>query len=203
MLAVSDGIIIGSDSAYDALVSKLYSDDKTIRTVGRIWANTIFSLRRSDITGWIYAFTEIDSAVNNLNYYPPIDALTDVDTLNTWIASSPTYLSKWQAYNQRMQNIFPDDAIRPQHCSILVSKDCGESWEILYAPYIGSVVAGGFRTTGQFRNGECLTGFYANVGGALKVVRPKIISEGKHSYSPSGIDLSGEIFIRCNTSNFV
>lgn len=203
MIAVNDGIIIGSDIAYECIMSKLYADDSTIKTTAKFWANTVFAIRRSDITGWLYAFTKIDSAVNNDNYMPPIGALTNNATLETWIESNPTYLSSWLAYHNDVKDIYPDDAIRPQHCGILISKDDGETWEVLYRYYTTSFGANGFVTTGYFKNGECLTGLFVNSGNGMQVQNPIIISEHLHQNASNVLNLEGEIFIRTNSSNIV
>ena len=203
MIAVKDGVIIGSDGAYDCQLSKLYSDDKTVKTVGSFWANTIFAIRKSDVTGWIYAFTKIDSSVNVTSYMPPIAAITDESALTTWIASAPSQLANWQRYHNRVKDYYPDDSIRPQHCGILISKDNGETWEALYYKFVTSIGPSGFVTTGYFRNGECLSGLFENTGNGMAVVNPIIISEGKHKYGANGLTLDGEILIRTNTSDNV
>ena len=204
MIAVKDGVIIGSDGAYDCRLSKLYSDDKTVKTVGSFWANTIFAIRKSDVTGWLYAFTKIDSSVNDtVSYMPPIAAITDESALATWIASAPSQLANWQGYHNRVKDYYPDDAIRPQHCGILISKDNGETWEALYYKFVTSNGPSGFVTTGYFRNGECLSGLFENTGNGMAVVNPIIISEGKHKYGANGLALDGEILIRTNTSDNV
>ena len=202
MIAVDDGILIGSDGAYDCQISKLYSDDKTIRTVANFWANTVFAIRKSDLTGWLYAFTKIDSSVNSLSYMPPISALDDKASLEEWIASTPRYLVEWQRYNKKMEKVFPEDAIRPQHCGIFVSKDKGETWDILHREYVGSYGASGYWTTGYFRNGECLTGFFKRTN-KWEVMNPHVISEGKHNITDDGVKLESDNFIRTNWTNLV
>ncbi len=198
MLAVPDGIIIGSDSAYSLIMSKLYRDTK-VDTKGRFWANTCFGIRRSDVTGWIYAFGKIDSSVNSTDYMPPIGAITDPVELQTWINSSPTHLAEWQAYNNDVKGIYPDDAIRPQHYAVIRSKDNGETWECVYRGPVSSAAANGIWCIGYFRNGECLAGRI--VGNS--VIQPIIISEGKHKYGANGLNLDGEILVRTNTSDDV
>ena len=179
MLAVSDGVIIGSDGAYELTMSKLLPDDKTIKTCGRVWANTCFGIRRSDVTGWIYAFGKIDSSVNSTSYMPPVEALSSVDALNAWKSTNPTKLQEWITYNNRVKTLYPNDAIRPQHFCILVSKDEGESWEVAYREQCDSTTANGIWTVGYFRNGECLCGRFVN--GVVQ--KPLVISDGKHCYN--------------------
>lgn len=196
MIAVQDGILIGSDGAYHCDIDMLMSDDKTHKKVSRIWANTIFAIRQSDLTGYLYAFTKIDSSVNVLTYYPPIEAIEDEGALESWKESQePSVVSLWEDYNNTTKDFYPKDCIRPQHCSILISKDFGKTWEVLYRVFTGSQNAAGFWTAGYFYNGECLTGF---VGNDQKFKKPIIISEGKHQYKNGNIDLSTEIFSKTN-----
>lgn len=199
LLAVPDGLLVGSDGAYACIFSKVYADGK-VQTKGKIWAGTVFGIRRSDVSHAIYAFTKIDSSVNSTGYYPPVAAITDPSALQDWKESSPSNLAAWTRYNTWAASRYPEDAIRPQHAAILVSYDEGESWSILHRFTTGSGGAFGFWTVGQFRNGECLAGF---VGSSYAFVKPKVISEGKHKYGASGIDLDGEIFIKLNTSSVI
>jgi len=99
-----------------------------------------------------------------------------------------------------MINSYPDDAIIPTHYAILVSKNGGDKFEVLKK--FSSTASGpdGFWTVGQFINGELLVGYYTTDGGYKN---PIIISEGKHKYVSGGCDLSGEIFVRTNSSNIV
>lgn len=200
MLPTPSGIIIGSDGAYNLFIDVLENDDTTHYNVFTGWANTVFALRLSDITGFVYAFTKIDSAVNNVNYYPPISALTDPSAITTWQNSVPAAtFDAWSNYRNSVLSEYPDDAIRPQHYAILVSRNGGNTWEVLRRWKCPSNGAYGFITTGQFLNGECITGLYNELG----FVNPIIISEGKHKYISGGCDLDGEIFVRTNASSTV
>ena len=197
MLATEYGIFIGSDGAYNCDIDILYPDDTTHKKVYQGWANTVFAIRQSDVTGILYAFTKIDSSVNSLAYYPPVAALTDPDEITAWLASEDaTHKADWQAYYDSVIDIYPDDAIRPQHYSIIASRDGGMTWSPVKAFSCASTAANGCWTTGFFINGECLTGRMEN-GTSIK---PVIISEGKHKYVSGGCDLSGEIFVRTNTN---
>ena len=200
MLPTPSGIIIGSDGAYNLFIDVLKNDDTTHYNVFTGWANTVFALRLSDLTGFFYAFTKIDSAVNNVNYYPPISALTDPSAITTWQNSVPAAtFDAWSNYRNSVLSEYPDDAIRPQHYAILVSRNGGNTWEVLRRWKCPSNGAYGFITTGQFLNGECITGLYNELG----FVNPIIISEGKHKYISGGCDLDGEIFVRTNASSTV
>ena len=200
MLPTPSGIIIGSDGAYNLFIDVLENDDTTHYNVFTGWANTVFALRLSDITGFVYAFTKIDSAVKNVNYYPPISALTDPSAITTWQNSVPAAtFDAWSNYRNSVLSEYPDDAIRPQHYAILVSRNGGGTWEVLRRWKCPSNGAYGFITTGQFLNGECITGLYNELG----FVNPIIISEGKHKYISGGCDLDGEIFVRTNASSTV
>lgn len=199
MIAVPDGVIIGSDGAYELTMSKMNVDENKITTRGRVWANTCFGIRKSDVTGWIYAFGKIDSSVNLTIYMPPVAAISDKSALQSWKDSSPAFLAKWEAYHNYTKDIYPDDSIRPQHFAILVSKDNGDSWEVAYREKVASTSANGIWCVGYFKNGECLCGRFVNE----QVQKPLIISEGKHKYSENGVDLDGEIFIRTNTNTYI
>lgn len=199
MIAVPDGVIIGSDGAYELTMSKMNVDENKITPRGRVWANTCFGTRKSDVTGWIYAFGKIDSSVNSTSYMPPVAAISDASALQSWKDSSPVHLAKWEAYHNYTKDIYPDDSIRPQHFAILVSKDNGDSWEVAYREKVASTAANGIWCVGYFKNGECLCGRFING----QVQKPLIISEGKHKCSENGIDLNGEIFIRTNTNTYI
>lgn len=205
MLPTPNGNVIGSDGAYNCDVDFLFNDDTTHEKVYRGWANTVFGTRVSDITGFIYVFTKIDSSVNNAEYMPPYGVLYGTKTLAAWKAGEyteghvPTHLAEWEAYNASVAAIYPDDAIRPQHYSILISRDGGKTFSVLKAIECSSAQANGIWTVGYFENGECLCGVYHN--GA--VANPIVISEGKHKFVAGGCDLTGEIFVRTNTSPIV
>lgn len=79
--AVDDGIIIGSDSAYDCVISKYYFKTNKIVTKTRIFGGTIFSIRTSDITNNLYAFSKVDGSVKELKYFPPIESLEDISII--------------------------------------------------------------------------------------------------------------------------
>lgn len=190
MIATPTGMIIGSDGAYELTMSKLLADDKTVVTCGRVWANTCFGTRRSDVTGWIYAFGKIDSSVNSLMYMPPLEAITDSSILESWkngtyssMEAKPPMLSQWQSYHEKVKGIYPEDCIRPQHFAILVSKDDGNTWEVAYREKVPSTKANGIWCVGTFRNGECVCGRFIN----SLPQKPLIISDGKHCYNENGI----------------
>jgi len=199
MIAVPDGVLIGSDSAYSFLISKMYADESHAETKARFWASTCFGLRRSDATGWLYAFGKMDSSINTSNYMPPIEALTDQAALNTWIASGPTHLADWQKYHNNTKDVYPEDCIRPTHFGIYVSKDNGESWECIFRQQVTSQYADGILCVGYFRNGECLCARMVE----HQFAKPLVISEGKHRYGANGLNLDGEIIIRTDTSTDV
>jgi hypothetical protein len=196
---VKDGIIIGSDSAYECIMSKLYSDDITVKSKSAIWADIVFAVRVSDVTGWIYAFCRVDSSVNVTDYMPPLNALTSASALENWIESDPSHLSDWEEYRERVKDFYPDDSIRPTHFAIQRSQDNGETWEVIYRESIPGTNPDGVISAGWFKNGECLCSRY--IGG--QPVNPLVISEGKHKYTQSGIDLSGEIFSKTLNNNIL
>lgn len=204
MLATQFGILIGSDGAYNCDIDLLYPDDTTHKKVFRGWANTVFAIRISDLTGFIYAFTKIDSSVNSTSYFPPVTVLDGTTTIEEWRATvtEGQYLN-WKNYHDSVVDDYPTDAIRPQHYSILISRDGGESWEPLKRFSCLSTGANGLWTTGYFKNGECLTGRMERNGGTITIMNPVVISEGKHRYVSGGCDLSGEILVRTNTSQTV
>ena len=205
MCATPYGILIGSDGAYNCEIDFLLNDDKTHNTVFSGWANTVFAIRRSDITGFVYAFTKVDSSVNTASYYPPQEAVTDASVLDTWLNGSGHDVVSWRKYYNSVINKYPEDAIRPQHCAILISRDGGIHWDVLIKYELtikasnNTTQIDGFWTTGFFKNGECLTGRME----AFTFMNPIIISEGKHKYVSGGCDLNGEIFIRTNSSSIV
>lgn len=200
MLATPSGIIIGSDGAYNCEIDLLLNDDSSHVNVFKGLANTVFAIRCSDVTGMVYAFTKIDSAVNSLLYYPPVEALTDPDEIDTWHNNvGDEIYNNWLAYHDSVQVSFPSDCIRPQHYAILVSRNGGLSWDVLKLFSSSSEYANGCWTTGYFFNGECLTGRMVN----HDMVAPVVVSEGRHKYIASGVDLDGEIFIRTNSNDIV
>lgn len=199
LFPVPDGILAGSDGAYECIMSKIYSDGR-VRTTSKTWAGTVFAFRKSDVSGAIYAFTKIDSSVGSTDYFPPVAAISDPSALQDWLDENHSGKASWQDYNAFIAPRFPEDAIRPQHCAIYVSYDDGETWSIFKRFNVTSAGAFGFWTTGQFRNGECLTGY---VGSSYAFVRPLVITEGKHKFGSSGLDLGGDIFVKLNSSSVV
>jgi hypothetical protein len=213
MLATPNGLLIGSDGAYNCEIDWIHSDDTTHETVFSGWANTVFAIRRSDLTGFVYAFTKIDSSVTNEQYMPPYGVLYGTKSLEAWKAGdytsgvAPAHLAEWEAYNTSVKDKYPDDALRPQHFAILVSRNGGSIWEVLKAIPCDSRNAHGIWTIGQFHNGECLCGVYTGnfVNGSFVtgVTNPMVISEGKHKYASGGCNLDGEIFVRTNANSIV
>lgn len=174
MYPVRDGIVIGSDSAYDCIMSKYYFKTNKVRTTSRTFGGTVFSIRQSDKTGWLYAFGKVDSSVVSPFYYPPIEAEQDNRLIKEWRKEYPNAYREWYFYHKRMQTKFPEDAIHPQHCAILLSKDEGDTWSIVKKVKTSALGPNGFWTTGYFHNGKCLTGF---VDGSIKYTNPFIIEE--------------------------
>lgn len=206
MIAVPDGVLIGSDGARRGVISKFYSNDRTVRTAGIMWQAEFFGMRRSDVTGWIYAFTKIESTVGSTTFYPPIEANTSTSSLNAWKSSaSAANLAAWEKYNDWVSEHYTHDAIHPTRAAILVSKDNGESWEIIYTKDTngGRGIGMGIFCVGYFRNGECLCGIAVEENGTKKFTNPIVISEGKHIFTQNGIDLSGDIYIKTNTEYYV
>ena len=190
MIIVNDGLIIGSDDAYWGEIHKVYGDLSN-KVVAKWWANVVFAIRQSDITGWLYAAAPIDSSVQYTQFYPPVEALTDTSVLKAWKDSNPVNLSRWLEYHDSMIGRYDEDSIRPTHTAILISRDNGESWEILVrlAKEEGEINEMGF-----FRNGECTLCIGNNT---------LIISEGNHSYTENGIDISNRMLKKINKSNIV
>ena len=201
LIAVPDGVLIGSDGTRLGVISKIYSDEKTVRTVARMWHGEFFAMRKSDVTGWIYAFTKIESTINNGASYPPIEANSDPSALADWIENADAGVKiRWEMYNEFVSSHYNHDAIHPTNAAILVSKDNGETWTIIYKFNTNSAtgIGAGFFCVGYFRNGECLCGLSAQIGNAISFVNPIIISEGRHKFSENGMDLSGEIYNKTN-----
>lgn len=210
VLGVKDGLVIGSDGHYSCGVSKIYTDGKTVKLCGRTAPGFIFNIRRSDITGWLYAWTRIDNIVGNLTRCPPYEAIDDPEALESWIENdaSPAQLRFWTRYHEWALKYYPEDAVRPQNAVIMVSRDEGETWEVFYKVKVSQNNSSicGFITVGYFRDGECLSGLLRPIEGTtegMAFVQPIIISEGKKKRTSSGYDLTGEIFIKTNNSNIV
>lgn len=209
VLGAPDGLVIGSDGHYSCGVSKLMTDGKTMKLCGRTAPGFIFNIRRSDLTGWLYAWTRIDNIVADETQCPPYEAIDDIDVYNEWIANAPaSTLRFWNPYHEWAQKYYPEDARRPQNSVIMVSKDDGDTWEVINKVKVSQNYASicGYITVGYFRDGECLAGLLKpidNTENDKAFVQPVIISEGKKKHTPSGYDLSGEIFIKTNLSNIV
>lgn len=201
MIAVPDGILIGSDGSREGVISKLYSDDKTVKVVGKMWHAEFFGMRRSDLTGWIYAMTKIESTINSSSVYPPYEAIHDSVALQEWIDTAAKGRVKgWNAYHNWVDMYYNHDSIHPTNAAILVSKDNGESWEVIYKhdTKTATGVGMGIWCVGYFANGECLCSMSEDKNGIKTFINPVIIREGKLKYSQEGIDLSGDIFIKTN-----
>ena len=209
VMGVKDGLLIGSDGHYSCGVSKLMTDGVTLKRCGRTAPGFIFNMRRSDVTGWIYAFTRIDNFVGDTDEAPPVEAITDASALASWKASAdPLHVMQWEEYNKWASKYYPEDAIRPQNAVMMVSKDEGDTWEVFKTIKCSQNYASicGFITVGYFRDGECLVGCLLPVEGTQNgkaFVQPFVISEGKKKRTASGFDLTGEIFIKTNTSTTV
>lgn len=209
ILGVKDGLVIGSDGHYSCGVSKLMSDGKTMKLCGRTAPGFIFNIRRSDLTGWLYAWTRIDNIVQNIDRCPPQEAVDDIDVYNEWIANAPAAtLRFWNPYHEWALKYYPEDARRPQNAVIMVSKDEGETWEVFNKVKVGTNRASicGYITVGYFREGECLAGLLKpidNTESEKAFVEPVVISEGKKKRTSDGYDLTGEIFIKLNTNNII
>lgn len=203
LLPTPYGLIVGSDGAYNCDIDIVFNDEITHSKVFRMWANTVFATRVSDVTGIIYAFTKIDTSVNDTNYYPPTSVLDLPDPwtgIATWQASvSSSVYDAWYEYYQSVVDEYPDDAIRPQHYAILYSTNGGMNWDVLRKFDSVSTEPNGIWCASEFKNGECLCGVHTSNGWDS----PIIISEGKHKYVSNGCDLDGEILIRTNTNTIV
>lgn len=198
MFATPHGILVGSDSAYWCDLDLLLPDDSSHKKVSRIWADTVFGIRQSDQTGFLYAFCKIDSSVKSSSYMPQID-LTDDAEVAAYLASHTT--GPWRNYYDSMKDYYPDDAMRPTHFAILISRDEGKTWEVLYAGETGAINADGIWTIGYFRNGECLCGHIRSTSSSSRdFVNPVIISEGRHKYTNGKISVEGDIFAKTLSS---
>lgn len=208
VIGVKDGLLIGSDGHYSCGVSKLLTDGKTLKPCGRTAPGFIFNIRRSDVTGWLYAFTKIDNYNGDITKMPPVEAITSAAALEAWKTDANTnkkYLKEWEDYNEWASVYYPEDAIRPMHTVMMVSRDEGDTWEVFKTMECGqnNSLISGFMTVGYFRDGECLVGCclpIENTTSDKEFVKPYIISEGKKKRTSSGFDLTGEIFIKTNTS---
>jgi hypothetical protein len=198
MFATPYGIIVGSDSAYWCDIDILLPDDTSHKKVSRIWADTVFGIRQSDQTGFIYAFCKIDSSVKSSSYMPQID-LSDDAAVAAYIASHTS--GAWRNYYDSMKDYYPGDAMRPTHFAILISRNYGKTWEVLYSGETGSINADGIWTIGYFRNGECLCGHVRSTSSSSRdFVNPIIISEGRHKYTNGKISVDGDIFAKTLSS---
>lgn len=201
MYATSTGILIGSDGAYNCAIAKLYPDG-TVKDRGLFAANTVFAFRKSDYSGRIYAFCKIDSSVTSDYYFPPIEAISDESYITQWKASATqSSVQKWEDYNTITKKLYPEDAVKPQHCMILASDDDGETWYLVYREFVGAFGASGFWTTGYFRNGECLTGHFVKASQTdnIKTQTPLIINERGGNYTSGGVDISESVYSKTMT----
>lgn len=193
LIGVPDGLLIGSDGSKEGVISKLYADGKTVKSVGRMWHAEFMGMRRSDVTGWIYAFTKIESTVVKTTVYPPYSANSSTEALNEWKGDvTPGVVKNWELYNSWVSKFYNHDAIHPCSAAILVSRDNGESWEIIWRKDCGAF-ANGIWCIGYFKNGECLCG--VTIGDSSHVfTNPVIVKEGSLDYGASGVDLTRTIF---------
>ena len=200
LIGTKNGLLIGSDGAYQGIFTKIDSNGHSHKCVGIFYANTIFGFRRSDLTGRIYAFAKIDSSINSDSVFPPVEALHDPDVIETWKASQSFGYNRWKQYNDAVKDYFYEDAIRPLHAAILMSCDEGETWSIVYQHAFpeSNDKPCGFWTAGQFRNGECIFGLVDNVDGSAKFVNPVVVFEGNLRYDNSGAVTSELLYGRLN-----
>lgn len=210
VLGVKDGIVIGSDGHYSCGVSKILTDNKTIKLCGRLCPGFIFNIRRSDMTGWLYAFTRIDNCIADITRCPPAEAVNDSSALEAWKTNDADvdWLGDWTEYNVWASKYYPEDAIRPLHAAIMVSKDEGDTWEVIRYETVCDNNASicGYITVGYFRDGEILVGSLKSISGTNNdkaFVNPIIISEGKKKRTSLGYDLEGEIYIQTNENSIV
>lgn len=174
LYAVKDGIIIGSDSAYDLVMSKYYFKNRKVKTTSRLAGATIFAIRQSDLTHRIYAFSKIDGSVKLPSYFPPFSAKYNKIELLKWLLHSGIARYNWLLYYLRMYKRFPEDAFFPQHNYILMSDNDGETWQVIFKDKTTYKGPNGFWVTGYFCNGECLTSY---MDASLKFVNPFILYE--------------------------
>lgn len=212
LIAVPDGLLIGSDGHYSCGITKLLADDKTYKATGRTIPGYYHGIRRSDLTGWIYAFTRTDFAMGSAADCPPITARDTPSELTEWLNEygATLYGREWSDYNKWAEKYYPEDAIFPSHAVIMVSRDNGDSWEVIHYEDVntGRASMAGYVTVGQFCEGEILIGRVKSVGtnptsGEKNFVKPLILSEGKKKRTTNGFDLTGEIFIKTNSSAIV
>lgn len=199
VIGAKDGTLIGSDGHYSCGVSKLSMDNKNVKPCGRTCPGFVFAMRRSDVTGWIYAFTRCDNVTGDLLKCPPMEAINDPAVLQAWKENDADaeWLAIWERYHEWASKYYPDDAVRPIHAVIMVSKDEGETWEVIRYEKANSNYASicGFITTGYFRNGECLTGLLKSIDGTEKdkqFVCPIVVSEGVKTIFEDVNNLSDE-----------
>jgi hypothetical protein len=126
-----------------------------------------------------------------------------VSAIDTWRLTNPSHYAEWEEYYNNNKDVYPDDCIKPQHCAVLVSKDYGFTWEILKR-YRITPISNGFMSASNFINGECLANGINDLDDNLTNNHPIVISEHyKKKYTSNGIDISGDIFIRTNSSNYI
>ena len=207
-ICTENGIIVGTDSSRHLELYLLRYDDTTLTKVFQGWANMCFSIRKSDYTGYLYAFSVIDVSALKSDLYPPLSVF---DSDNVWdgIAEWKNTLiteygeslgnrmyNNWYAYYDSVKDKYPDDAIVPRHYGILYSDDGGLTWKVLQRWFL-ETSNGGCNNASLFFNGECL------VGRQYGIFEPIVISEGKHQYRNGGCDVSGEIFGKTNDNKIV
>ena len=198
LIGTKNGLLIGSDGAYQGIFTKIDSNGHSHKCVGIFYANTIFGFRRSDLTNRIYAFGKIDSSIYNENNYPPSSAIADPDEIETWASTHQFGYNRWKQYSDAVKDYYPNDSVRPLHAAILMSDDEGETWQTIYQHSLdeSNDLPCGFWTAGQFRNGECVFGLVDNVDGSAKFVNPLVLTEGVLKYNSSGVNLSDTIYGR-------
>ena len=167
---LASGFLVGSDSAYNCFIEKIDNNDKNHKRVYTGWANTVFAIRQSDVTGFLYAFCKIDSSSVSSLYYPQ----TDENGCYFYDNKRFTNRKRWKYYYKSVINSYPEDAIIPKHSAILISKDEGNSWiPLLINKETGNTPAG-YWTASDFCNGECLAGY---VNSERRFDSPHIISD--------------------------
>lgn len=195
------GLITTSDSAWNCRFCMVLLPSKKVIETANYWSNVAFAVRVSDITGYVYAFTLVDYAVDSGNY-PPVEAMASDTALQNWKSTaSASIVTAWQKYHDSIVDRYPDDAIRPQHCGIFVSKDGGLHWEVFKRIKVESKANQGFLRVGEFVNGECITYPVKDIEDISNTQGyPLIIREGRRKYTSNGIDISGDVLARLNES---
>lgn len=175
-----------------------------MKTVGKMWHGIFFGIKKSDITGNIYALSRLESALQNS--YPPREAFGNPQALEDWKTSvSGNKVLTWQMYYDNIHKHYGHDEYMPIRYAILMSRDNGESWEIIHSADTGYTEGGGcgIQCSGYFRNGELCCGVTNEVNGVKTFVNPVIISEGQKRYKSGKPDISGEIFAKMNDNSSI